>query len=250
LLCLLVGVAAAAEPEEVSFRSGNYELRGFLYRPEGSGPFRAILYNHGSEDKPGWKPELGQYFTRHGYVFFVPHRRSHGRSPRDPAIDALYRSGASGVVALHEAHLQDQWAAFDFLRRLTQVDPNRIAIAGCSYGGIQTVLAAERPGPRAAIDFAGAAIRWRNSPELQHRMKQAAARAAVPIMLVQAQNDYDLSPSYALAKELERGGKLHKLSIYPPYGSSVRDGHGGFCARATDVWGPEVLAFLEAHLKD
>jgi dipeptidyl aminopeptidase/acylaminoacyl peptidase len=104
-------------------------------------PFRAILYNHGSEQRPGWKPELGRFFSDAGYVFFVPHRRSHGRSPRDAQVDSLYNSGSNGLVALHELHLQDQLAALDYLRRLAGVDPHRIA--GCSYGGIQTVLALE-----------------------------------------------------------------------------------------------------------
>ena len=81
-------------------------------------------------------------------------------------------------------------------------------------------------------------------------MLGAVRRAAVPVMFVQAGNDYDLSPSYALAKELERLGKPYKLSIYPPYGVSIQDGHGGFCGRGTAVWGPDVLSFLAANLKN
>ena len=70
----------ATQPEEVTFPSGKLELHGFLYRPQGNGPFPAILYNHGSEQNPGWKPALGEFFSSRGYVFFVPHRRGHGRS--------------------------------------------------------------------------------------------------------------------------------------------------------------------------
>lgn len=247
-------MALAAEPEEVTFSAGGLELRGFLYTPQGAGPFRAVLYNHGSEQRPGWVPQLGRLFSDSGYVFFIPHRRSHGRSPRDPRIDALYSSGLSGVVALHEMHLEDQLAALDFLKRLPKVDRDRIAVAGCSYGGIQTLLAAEasadrKTGLRAAVDFAGGAMTWRNAPALQSRMLAAARRAAVPVMFVQAENDYDLTPSYALAREMEKGGKPHQLSIYPPHGVSVREGHG-FCVRGSDVWGPDVLLFLDAHLKN
>ena len=135
------------------------------------------------------------------------------------------------------------------------MDRDRIAVAGCSYGGIQTILAAEggagkNPGVRAAVDFAGGAMTWRHAPALQQRMLDAVKKAAVPIMFVQAENDYDLSPSYALAKELAKSGKPHKLSIYPAYGNTVQDGHGGFCFRGVAVWGPDVLAFLDAYLKN
>jgi len=80
LLFLKTTVLSAAEPEEVTFPSGKLVLHGFLYRPQGNGPFPAILYNHGSEEKPGTKPALGEFFSSRGYVFFVPHRRGHGRS--------------------------------------------------------------------------------------------------------------------------------------------------------------------------
>jgi dipeptidyl aminopeptidase/acylaminoacyl peptidase len=167
----------------------------------------------------------------------------------------LYNSGANGLVALQEIHLEDQLAALDFLKRFPGVDAERIAIAGCSFGGIQTILALEagadgKAGFRAAVDFAGGAQTWRFSPALQQRMVSAVRKAAVPVMLVQAENDYDLSPSYALAKELDRLGKPHKLAIYPPYGASVQDGHGGFCGRGVAVWGRDALSFLDAYLKN
>jgi len=143
----------------------------------------------------------------------------------------------------------------DYLKRLPGVDPQKIALAGCSYGGIQTVLALEAGADgqasfRAAIDFAGGAQTWRHSVALQQRMLAAVRSATVPVMFVQAENDYDLSPSHALAKELGKLGKPHKLAIYPPYGASVRDGHGGFCGRGEAVWGRDVLAFLDTALQN
>jgi dienelactone hydrolase len=73
----------SATPEIVSFPSGGLTLRGVLYRPEGSGTFPAVLYNHGSA--PGLLnnqafEELGPLFVRHGWVFFAPYRRGQGLS--------------------------------------------------------------------------------------------------------------------------------------------------------------------------
>ena len=242
----------AARPEEIKFPSGNLVLHGFLYKPQGNGPFPTILYNHGSEQNPGLKPALGEFFSSRGYVFFVPHRRGHGRSPNDSLVESLYAQGAAGRIALHETHLEDQLAALAYLKQLSDVDPHRIAVAGCSYGGIQTVLAVEanaeqKLGLRAAIDFAGGAMSWRSS-SLRDRMVRAIRKATVPVLFIQAENDYDLGPSRTLAGELEKLGKPHKLLIFPSYGQTHEEGHGGFCGQATDVWGPAVSSFLDTSM--
>ncbi|SRR5712692_4454657 len=253
LMSLVSGSAFAAQPELVTFPSRKLTLSGFIYKPKGVGPFPAVLYNHGSERKPGWKPELGELFSEKGYVFFVPHRRGHGRSPDDSRIDSLYSQGVRGEVALHEIHLEDQLAALSYLKGLPYVDTNRIAVAGCSYGGIQTILAVEANaemnlGLKGAVDFAGAAMTWARAPNMRNRLLSAVRKATIPILFVQAENDYDLGPSRALAKELERLGTPHKVAIFPPYGRTAADGHGGFCFEGGDVWGAEVLSFLASAM--
>jgi carboxymethylenebutenolidase len=254
LLLIAPGSAAAAPSEEVTFPSGNIELHGFIRRPEGKGPFPAILYNHGSERRPGSKPELTKLFTENGYVFFVPHRRGQGRSPADGRVLALY--GAPGrALAVNEMQLPDQIAALAYLKTLPYVDPGRIAVAGCSFGGIQTILAVEANternlGLRVAVDFAGAAQTWRTSAGLQERLMRAVRKATIPVMFIQAKNDYDTAPSYVLSGELQKLGKPNRMSIYPPYGNSVHDGHEGFCSMGgVSVWGPEVLAFIAASMQ-
>ena len=123
--------------------------------------------------------------------------------------------------------------------------PGQHAVAGCSYGGIQTLLAAEKGmGLRAAISFAPAAQTWAHSTSIQSRLVRAVRQATIPILFIQAENDYDLTPSLVLAKEMDSAGKPHKRVIFPPYGQTHEEGHGGFCSRATNVWGAEALAFL------
>jgi carboxymethylenebutenolidase len=245
--------AQTARPELIGFTSGDLELKGFIWKPSGDGPFPALLWNHGSGRSVGPLDTVAPYFVSKGYVFFVPHRRSHGHSPRDSFVDSLYDQGARRVVALHEVHLEDQLAAIHYLKGLPYVDTGKIAVAGCSYGGIQTILAVEantekKLGLRAAIDFAGGAITWRRSFDLRERMLRAVKKATIPILLIQAENDYDLGPSRALAKEFERSGKPHSLLIYPPFGVTVQEGHS-FCVRGTEIWGSDVLKFIETHLK-
>jgi carboxymethylenebutenolidase len=180
-------VSAQTTPVEVTFPSGKLVLHGFVYKPEGKGPFPAVLWNHGSEPRPGWLPELGPIFTGRGYVLFIPHRRGQGRSPGEYILNALERADSAGgatarshkLVELMETQLEDQIAALSYLKRLSFVNAKRTAVAGCSFGGIQTILAAERGlRLRGAFDFAGAAQTWQEAPELRDRMLSAVRKAA------------------------------------------------------------------------
>ena len=45
------------------------------------------------------------------------------------------------LVKLHEVQLRDQLAALSYLKGLSFVDPQRLAVMGASFGGIQTINA-------------------------------------------------------------------------------------------------------------
>lgn len=244
-------------PVEVTFPSGDLVLHGFLYKPEGKGPFPVLLWDHGSEKRPGWLPELAPIFLNKGYVFFIPHRRGHGRSPGEYVMDLLERANQSGgpqarsrkLVELMELHLEDQTAALAYLKALPEVDPQRIAVAGCSFGGIQTVLMAEKGlDLRAAVDFAGAAQNWQRSPDLRARMTQAVQHAQMPIFFIQAKNDYDVSPSRDLASAMEKSAKPHAIQIFPSFGKSNQDAHE-FCVHGGEIWAPQVFSFLTQSMQ-
>jgi poly(3-hydroxybutyrate) depolymerase len=61
LIALALGLSAQARAqapaaparERVTFRSGTLTLVGFLFKPEGTGPFPGLIWNHGSEKNPG-----------------------------------------------------------------------------------------------------------------------------------------------------------------------------------------------------
>src|SRR5436305_14039306 len=42
----------------VTFKSGDLTLVGYLYKPDGNGPFPGVIWNHGSEQSPGTGPEF------------------------------------------------------------------------------------------------------------------------------------------------------------------------------------------------
>jgi carboxymethylenebutenolidase len=242
------------QPQEVTFQSGKLQLHGFLWKPNGPGPFPAVLWNHGSEKLPGSRPDLGQFYTSHYFVFFVPHRRGQGGSPGEYIQDVIAQTPlsrkAEKMVELQDAEVEDVVAAVNYLKAQPYVDPRRIAISGCSYGGIQTLLTGERDlGIRALVPFSPGAMSWVLNPPLRERLSKAVDNAKVAVFLLQAQNDYSLEPSHALSKEAEKKHKEFQSKIYPAFGHSPQDGHWGFCTTGADVWGPDVLSFLAAKTK-
>src|SRR6266699_2081259 len=158
LFALLLLPSVLAVAETVTFPSGEITLHGVLYKSEGTGPFPAVIYNHGSA--PGMMSKeafaaLGPVFTSHGWVFFGPYRRGQGLSASagpyigDEITTAEEKggiaAGAAVMVRLLETdHLKDQLAALAWLRKQQFVRANRVAVAGNSFGGIETVLGAER----------------------------------------------------------------------------------------------------------
>jgi len=265
LLLLFLPIRAfsvSPKGEVVSFPSGELTLKGVVYRPEGKGPFPAVLYNHGSA--PGMFPKdafeaLGPVFAKRGWVLFGPYRRGQGLSASagtyigDEIASATKSGGISAGAAtmvrlLSTDHLNDQLAAFAWLRSQNFVNSDRVAVAGNSFGGIETVLGAERASYCAAIDSAGGAQSWARAPELQTLMIRAVRNSRAPIFFFQAENDYDLSPSRVLSAAMQDAGKEFKIKVYPPFGNSVVDGHTfGYFGSA--IWGDDVFRFLDEHCR-
>ena len=266
----LVASAQSVAPQVVTFPSGSLRLNAYLWTPTGPGPFPAVLFNHGSggataDVTAGMQITeaadiLGPFFLKHGYAFLYPFRRGHGPSA-DQALfmqDVLRREEeAKGKEA--RQHLQftlltteqfdDVMAALAFLKSAPHIDSHRIAVAGHSFGGQLTLLAAERdPTIRAAVTFAAAANSWERSPELRARLLSAVSKTNAAIMLIHAENDYGTTAGRDMADELERLHKPHLLKIYPAVGLTSDDGHG-MLYEDIPTWEDDVLKFLDQYVK-
>ena len=192
-------------------------------RPQGQGPFPAILYNHGGlgdaiggDLKGTCRALSGQGFLAH--------------AEKRPETVSL------------EGHLDEVLHALDSLRENPDADTDRIGIMGFSRGGLLTLQAAiERPDNiNAIVLFAPAPAK--NS--LENTLKFVAAIGA-PVRVYVAANDLYQADHVQLAKDVEAAlraaNKDVELTIYPEFG---KDGHELFFEVRDSYW-LEVLAFLE-----
>jgi dienelactone hydrolase/thiol-disulfide isomerase/thioredoxin len=242
--------------QRIEYPSGHLKLPGLLYKPSGNGPFPAVIWNHGSEKTPGPQVELARFYTERGFVFFLPTREGHGNAPGDYIVDLQKQILARGispkslteVVALHDRFNANVVDAVAWLKTQPFVDPDRIVMSGCSFGGIQTMLTAEKGlGIRAFVPFAPAAMSWGMKP-LQERLEKAARNAKSPVFLLQAKNDFNTGPSEVLGPILAKLGPPSGNKLYPPFGKTPERGHASFAcwSLGTSVWGADVLKFIDA----
>lgn len=67
----MAGLRTAVATEVVEFRSAGTVLHGLLYKPAGSGPFPALLYDHSAGANHEEFDVIGPRFASHGWVMFV-----------------------------------------------------------------------------------------------------------------------------------------------------------------------------------
>lgn len=268
LAALTLGVVLAAtaggQPsiaaDTVTIHSGELVLRGLLWRPTGAGPFPAVLFNHGSGPAEDLSRAaiLGRTFTRRGYVFLYLFRRGAGLSADQGTNSTALMSQALMAggqrarsreqLRLLEEELHDVIAGLAYLRASAEVDSQRVAVSGHSFGGQLSLLLAERDTTvGAVVVFGAAAASWEGSPELRKRLLTSVDHIKAPVFFIHAANDFSVVPGKALAAEMTRRGKTNRLGIYPAVGKTTAAGHD-FVYSSVWVWEPDVFGFLDANL--
>jgi len=254
-------------PDTVSVQSGQLTLKALLWRPIGHSPFPTVIFCHGSYSASDTiisaeqqTSSLGPVFAGKGYLFLDLFRRGvglskgQGRNSADLMNNAMREKGLEErnkvqLQQLETDQLQDMIAGLTFLRNRNDVDPNRMAIVGHSFGGSLTLLVAEHdPGLRAIVIFGATGYSWDRSPELRIRLFKAVKNITAPIMIIHAQNDYSTNPGYALDSLMNELSKQHLLKIYPPYGNSPFEGHN-MISLSIKTWEADVFKFLYEGLR-
>jgi dienelactone hydrolase len=110
-------------------------IQGYLAKPEGAGPFPAVVALHGCGGMTDMtKQKLTDELVGSGYVVLL--------------VDSFATRGiqhvcGGGVLDILGKRRSDAYGALAFLAGQTFVDPQRVAAVGFSHGGWITLLAAE-----------------------------------------------------------------------------------------------------------
>src|SRR5690348_13048766 len=133
--------ASAQQPaynkQHVTFPSGSLTLGGFVFKPNGPGPFPLVVWNHGSEHFPDRGPQfdsVAAVFVPAGYAVFAPMRRGHSDSQGEYISESIQNESARhgtaagvrlGAQLLETSQVDDQLAGLAFLKRQPFVDTTR-----------------------------------------------------------------------------------------------------------------------------
>lgn len=217
---------ATQPPRNEEPQNPSFELNGSLCRPEGPGPFPAVIYNHGGSGGAqigGAPAETCEALAEAGFVGFAPIRSEEWTM---------------------EERLEYVLETVDYVKSLDYVDSSRIGIIGFSQGGLLTFMAATQRSDFSAIVLMAMAA---NNKILEDYLPRAGDISA-PALLLISENDNAVQDHLQLMLNLEEllqsEGKQADLIIYPPY---KNDGHLMFF-EVGEYWA-DVLEFLQQHLE-
>jgi len=228
----------------------NNELDAYVARPDGAGPFPAIVV---LMEVFGLKRHIQQAcdrLARAGLIAVAPdiyHGQTYDYSDMDGALGHIRRLDDATVM-------NETGAALDWLDKEPGVDPRRLGVAGFCMGGRFAFLAASRHADRlrAAACFYGGGI----APEGEDRFGRTppireAEAIKGPVFLGYGADDQSIGPDEhgRIAATLTGLKKRYSLSVYPGAG------HGFLCeerasyapAAAAEAW-PEAIDFLHREL--
>ncbi len=178
---LWAAAAAAAEPEHVDIADGGVTLHGTLYRPQGAGPFPAVVALHdcgGLTNRPATMTRLYNEWTtllvNQGFVVLYP--------------DSFGSRGLGSQCRVHERkarasreRVADANAARRFLQTQDFVRADRISLLGWSNGGVAVLWTVRPNTPHdGGADFRSAVAFYPGC----RRLRETAWSARIPTLIL------------------------------------------------------------------
>ena len=206
--------AAPPEPQAVEIPHGEAKLKAFLYRPEGAGPFPAVVALHGCDGLSGRRSPLGlryrewgERLVAAGFVVLFPD--SFGSRKLGAQCNANERSLSSG-----RERVADVDAARHWLQDQAYVAADRVSLLGWANGGVAALWTVRPRGAKAGkADFRAAVALYPGC----RRLRDTAWSARMPTLILIGARD-DWTPANACEQMVAgaRGRSAHaSIVVYP-----------------------------------
>ncbi len=218
------GFAAAPETVQVQSRDSSKLLSAYLWKPQGEGPFPAIVMMHGRAGAYSSRAagkydattlsqrhlQWGEFWAERGYVAL--HVDSFGARGFAGGFGIHTYNSRPAAVSEQNVRPLDALGALDYLRARRDVLPARIGLFGWSNGAMAVLATLGLP-PAADGGFK-AAIAFYPGCGAQDR---DAYRPSAPLLMLLAANDEEVSPRICerVAKRLLGHNAPVEYAVYP-----------------------------------
>jgi acetyl esterase/lipase len=173
--------------ERWTYRDGDFSMEGILLKPEGKGPFPAVLISHGlGGNAQSFGMMKAREIVQWGMVCIAPNYTHTGQG------------GDRAQFGASAENIRRASTCLDLLRTLPEVDATRIAAYGHSMGGFVTIgLASAKVDAVKAAAITGSGI----SPQEGYAAPsaKAAEKIRTPFLMLHGANDNIVRPEQSAA---------------------------------------------------
>ena len=259
-------------PELVSFPTFDKvegkprQIPAWVYTPPGKGPFPVVVSIHGGPEgqtRPGFSSTYQMWMDKLGVAVVLPNvRGSAGYGKQYLALDNNFK---------REDSVRDIGALLDWIGTREDLDAERVAVFGGSYGGYMVLASSFHFSDRlkAAVDVVGisnfitflentqdyrrnarrAEYGDERDPAMRAHFEKIAPmnnvnRITIPMLIVQGENDprVPVTESAQVVEALREQGQ----SVW--YMNALNEGHGYRKKENRDIYQQATVLFFREHL--
>ena len=241
-------------------------IPAWVYKPPGPGPFPVVVSIHGGPEgqtRPGFSSTYQMWMDRLGVAVVLPNvRGSSGYGKTYLSLDNGFK---------REDSVKDIGALLDWIETQSDLDSDRVAVFGGSYGGYMVLASSVHYSDRlkAAVDIVGISNfvtflentqdyrrdlrRVEYGDERDPTMRAHLEKISplnnvesidIPMLIVQGQND----PRVPVTESGQVVAALREQGQFVWYMNALNEGHGYRKKENRDIYQQATVLFLGEHL--
>jgi len=241
-------------------------IPAWIYKPRGSGPFPVVVSIHGGPEgqaRPAFASTYQLWLEKLGVAVIVPNvRGSAGYGKTYVKLDNGFN---------REDSVKDIGALLDWIEEQPDLDQDRVAVFGGSYGGYMVLASAVHFSDRlkAAVDIVGISsfvtflentqdyrrdlrrVEYgdERDPEMRAHLEKispvnSVEKINIPLFVIQGEND----PRVPVTESIQMVAALREQGETVWYMNALNEGHGYRKKENRDIYQQATVLFLKTHL--